>query len=312
MSAERVKGALYERLKERLQIEGIMPERALLRLKRAGIAVYNVKKTQKNQILLSVKKKDCEKVFAIFQSVWYNISVSSPYTVQKRGGVGVAKYLKRAKNRVGLFLGALLFCASTLFLDGFTFGVELVGSDIYAREVHAALEENGFKPFTRYRSGNEDLVCARLLAIDDVEFCSVRKSGGRVVVEVRLSPFAGGKMQAGNMLAGRTGTLLSMTVLKGTPLVKAGENVEAGTPLVGGYLQTESGKFTEVAPIARASIACTYEADIAAEDEQSAFAQAYLELALSQKDELTDCAITENGETFHVKLEYTVIQTVNF
>ena len=50
--------------RERLAIEGIMPERALLRLKRAGIDVFDVKKPQKNQILLSVKAKDCEKVFA--------------------------------------------------------------------------------------------------------------------------------------------------------------------------------------------------------------------------------------------------------
>lgn len=312
MISERVKNALYGRLQDGLQIEGIMPERALLRLKRAGIPVYNVKKTQKNQILFSVKKKDCEKVFAIFQSVWYNRGVSSPYTVKKRGGVGAAKYLQKAKNRVGLLLGGLLFCASTLFLDGFTFGVEIVGSDIYAREVHAALAENGIKPFTRYRSGNEDLVCARLLAIDDVEFCSVRKSGGRVVVEVRLSPFTGKKMQEGNMLAARAGTLLSITVLKGTPLVKAGERVETGTPLVGGYLQTESGKVTEVAPIARASIACTYEADVAAEDEQSAFARAYLDIALSPKDELTKSSVVKNGETFRVKIEYTLVQTVNF
>ena len=43
-----------ERMKVRFVIEGIMPERALLRLKRAGIAVYHVKKRQKNQILLKL------------------------------------------------------------------------------------------------------------------------------------------------------------------------------------------------------------------------------------------------------------------
>ena len=39
-----------ERMKVRFLIEGIMPERALLRLKRAKIAVYHVKKLQKNQM----------------------------------------------------------------------------------------------------------------------------------------------------------------------------------------------------------------------------------------------------------------------
>ena len=46
----------------RIAIDGIMPGRALLRFKRAGICLYNIQKPQKNRILFSVKKKDCEKV----------------------------------------------------------------------------------------------------------------------------------------------------------------------------------------------------------------------------------------------------------
>ena len=44
----------------RLQIEGIMPERALLRLQRAKIPVFHVKKTQKNfqKLFKNVLTKD--------------------------------------------------------------------------------------------------------------------------------------------------------------------------------------------------------------------------------------------------------------
>ena len=35
-------------LYDRIQIEGIMPERALLRLKRVGIPLYDIQKTQNN------------------------------------------------------------------------------------------------------------------------------------------------------------------------------------------------------------------------------------------------------------------------
>ena len=50
-------------LLEKIVIEGIMPERALSKLQREGICVYHAKKLKKNQILLSVKKKDTEKQF---------------------------------------------------------------------------------------------------------------------------------------------------------------------------------------------------------------------------------------------------------
>ena len=63
---------LFPNLKDRLQIEGIMPERALLRLRRAQIPLYNVKKIAKNRILFRVKRKDVEKIFAIYPNICYN------------------------------------------------------------------------------------------------------------------------------------------------------------------------------------------------------------------------------------------------
>ena len=76
-------------LLEKIVIEGIMPERALSKLQREGICVYHAKKLKKNQILLSVKKKDTEKVFAICPNVCYNVSVYSPYTAKRVGSEGL-------------------------------------------------------------------------------------------------------------------------------------------------------------------------------------------------------------------------------
>ena len=298
-------------LYQRILIEGVMPERALLRLKRAGIAVYNVKKPQKNQILFRVKKKDSEKVFAIYPDVCYNKGAYTPYKAQKLPDAGLSRQVLRLKNRLGLVLGGMLFCACTLFADSLVFGVDFVGTDVYARETYAALEEFGIKPFARYRGGNEDLISAKLLALDGVEYCSVKKSGLRVVVEMRLSDFFTPILQTGDMTAKRDGTVLSITALKGMPLKKAGEQVAAGEPLVGGYFLKEDGTRVDVAPIARARIACTYAAEVAAKDEEAAFAQAYLQLELSDRDEVTKKTVEKSGETFRVTVEYTIVQTLN-
>jgi hypothetical protein len=63
--------------------------------------------------------------------------------------------------------------------------------------------------------------------------------------------------------------------------------------------------------IARARIACVYEAEIAAEDEASAFAEVYLALDLAENDEIGVCEIERVGEVYRVKITYTAVQTLN-
>ena len=299
-------------LREKIEIEGIMPQRALLRLKRAGIAVFSVQKTQKNRILFSVKKKDVEKVFAIYPNLCYNKNGYSAYSARRVGATGLLSHIERGKKRAGIWLGILLFCAGTLALDGYTFGVRYVGTDVYARETQALLEEYGMSPFSRYQTGSEDAVCAQLLALNGVEFCSVKKSGLWVRVEIRRSPFPQPIVTRGDMQAERSGVVKAITVLKGTALKCVGDSVAVEETLVGGYFQTEDGRQIQTEVVARARIACVYEKTWEAATEQEAFASAYLELALSDKDTLAQSDVVQEGEAFHVKIQYEIVQTMNF
>ncbi len=299
-------------LQESLLLEGLMPERALLRLKRAGIAVYDVKKIKKNQILFHVNKKDSEKVFAIYPNVCYNNGVHSAYSVQKMGAEGIGKYLQWAKRRVGLLLGGLLCACLVLLSEPLVFEIEFSGTDIYAREAKMALEEVGITPFSPYVAGKEDLVCARLLSLDDVEFCTVRKQGHRVVVEVRTSPFPTPQIKTGNMLAEHSGKIVAMTVLRGSPLKKIGDSILQGEPLVGDWFEGIDGGQGRVEIIARVRIACAWEGVVEAESEEAAFAKAYLNLQLSQDDVLTDRQITQADGLYFVRLTYETVERWNF
>jgi similar to stage IV sporulation protein len=296
----------------RLRIDGVMPERALLKLRRAGIALYRVKKVQKTQILLEVKKKDIEKVFAIYPKVCYNSSGYSPYTATVLGDIGLAKAFGFIKNRIGLIVGGLAFCALTLFADTLVFSVEVVGTRAYERDVKCILAKYGVKPFSKYGERDVDEICSEILRLDGVEYCSVQKSGLRVAVDIRLAKFQVPTLTIGDMTAKRSGEIRNITVLCGTPLKKVGDTVVLGERMVGGYFQTESGTQKTVAPIARAEIACVYECAFAVETEEQAFAAAYLELGLNENDEIenTEIAQTENG--YIVKIAYTVIETINF
>ena len=288
-----------------------MPERALLRLQRAGICVFNAKKVEKNQILFSVSRKDSEKVFAIYPNICYNISTYTPFKVTKIGGVGLAKYVDIAKKRVGLWLGAMLFLATLTFADGFICGVEFVGSPVYQREIYIALEEGGITPFARYKAGNEDVICSKILALDGVEYCSVQKDGFWARVEVRYNPFAFRVIEKDSMRAKHTGELLALTVLKGTPRKKIGDKITQGDVLIENAFYTEGGGQVCVEAIGMAHIACVFALQIEAETEEEAFAKAYLQLNLSKRDKITDKEIVGSDGLYHVKIEYIAVETIN-
>ncbi|MBQ7923963.1 MAG: sporulation protein YqfD [Clostridia bacterium] len=303
---------MFLQTRERLELQGIMPERALLRLKRAGIDLYDVRKPQKNRILFTVKKKDIEKVFAIYPKVCYNGDGYTPYTVRSVGRAGIGKYVDFALKRIGFSLGVLLFCMAALYADGLVLGVEFSASSVYEREVYEALETYGVKPFSRYQSGNEDLICSKLLSLNGVEFCSVKKSGMRIVVEMRLGETPYGSFEKGDMRAKHTGVVIAITALKGTPLKKAGDSVNAGETLVGGFIETDDNKTKTVDVIARVGIACVYECVLETTDEKEAFSLAYLQAGITESDTVNSVVSTPTGNGYCVKIEYTAIESINF
>ena len=289
-----------------------MPERALLRLRRAEIPLYEVKKVQKNAILISVRRKDIQKVFAIYPNVCYNIGAYTPYTVTKMRPSGLEKLLQTLKKRWGVLVGLLLFCITALYADGLTFGVDIVGSKVYEREIYAALDEAGIRPFVRYSNRREDEICAKLLALDCVEFCSVQKSGLWVRVEMRLGSFNKIQLEKGKMRSNYAGEVIAITALRGTPLKKVGDKVEKGEILVEDEFTTESGGQVRVEIIARVRFACVYEALVCAEDSQSAFAKAYLEIGAQGEHILTEKSVepVENN-AYKVCIRYEAVQTMN-
>ena len=288
-----------------------MPQRALLRLKRAKIDLYRVKKIKKNQILFSVSQKDSEKVFAIYPNVCYNISVYSPFTVKKIGVEGPARYFEKVKRRIGLLLGAFLCAAMLFYADRLVFAVQLTGSRVYEREVKIALESVGIKPFAPFQERESDLVCAQILGLDGVEFCSVKKNGFFVEVDVRCSPFEEKRMQTGTLKATRDGKLLELTVVKGEPKKKVGDIVQTGELLVDNLLITEDGGQVRVETVARAQIGCVFEGDFAVETAEEAFALAYLQLCLSDQDTITQSTVEQEFNLFHVKVEYIILLSMN-
>ena len=143
---------------QKLEIAGLFPERALIRLKKAKIPLYNVKKVEKNRILFSIKRKHTENVFAIDQNLCYNAMGEVGYTLKKAGGNLVFHLIERIKNRIGLLIGALLFALICILSQNFILQIKIVGETSYKREVLQALERGNLNLYGVYTDENNSKI----------------------------------------------------------------------------------------------------------------------------------------------------------
>lgn len=226
----------------RFVLSGIHPEGGLSRLKKAGITVYGVEKPGKDRLYFSVRRKDAKKAVAIFADSCYNIT--------KRESVGLARVLEFCQNRVGMFLGGVLFLAVMALSRPMVLRIEVYGNGaFYAGEVLEILEECGIAPFLPY-SGADAEAEAKILSLPTVSFCSVEKEGYLVRVEVERSEMTPERAEREPLYAECEGVVESVLVLRGRAAVAVGDSVEAGDVLV--YAETEAGE--SVVPVAKVSV----------------------------------------------------------
>ncbi len=234
-----------------IEIVGISPQRALDKLARAGIEVYDVRKTGAASLNLRVKCKETEKIFAIFSG--------SCYTVTKKGQLRLKRLAGRAVKRVGAVAGALLVLLCAMAGNAFVLRVEVEGSgaryDERAREI---LAEEGVKTFRLYDEESAENARVRMLALPGIVFAELEKSGCVLTVTLEESEEISPPARETVLVSPASGVVEELTVLRGTALVAEGDTVVAGQTLADGFFLTEDGERRETFAIARCSILCEY------------------------------------------------------
>ena len=199
-------------------------ETALKKLKKEGVAAYNVKKEGAG-LLFSVKDKDVKKVFAIFDKPCYNVSVYKP-SVIKRAAAFV-------KLRAGLFAGALLFAVCACFANGYVLKIEVSGSGSYLEtEILRIIADEGAGTFKPFASLDVSQASGRILALPQVTFCNISKKGSVLVVDVQADAEHYGAADGSGLIADSSGIIRNIVAVCGTPAVKAGDKVKTGDVLI--------------------------------------------------------------------------------
>lgn len=279
----------------RIGIEGIYPEGVISRLKMEKIPLYNVKKTDKNVLELCIERKYKKKVFTILNNSCYNILYVKNY--------GLSRIPVLCKEKLGVLIGCALFAALCIFSGYPVLKIEVVGAGEYYREkVIGLLAESGVSVGKGYKEEVAPEVTAKILSLDGVSFCSVKKSGNVLTVEVQITPSAE-LCERGELLQSPAeGVIYSLTVLRGEAKVSVGDEVHAGEVIV----STENGIV-----MASVRILCRIEKTVDAESEEKAYAKVLLDVGVEA--ELTNHSVmpSAEGEGYSVSVEYIVTESLN-
>ena len=283
----------------RFTVRGLYPEGAVFKLKRAQIPLFALQKTDKTTLQVCVERKYRKKVFTILNNSCYNILKVEYY--------GFSRALHWLKTRLGLIIGAGVFACLCALSNLFVLRIEVVGTgNYYQREILSLLSANGVGVGRTYSANIAPTLTAQILALDNVSFCSLKKTGSTLRVEVQTSPSAS-LAQAGALLSPADGRVYSLTVVKGTPNVQEGDEVVKDQLLVG-TADTEGQEIV----MASVQILCRYAERVAPQQAQAALAQALLAVQATEGAEILDAGkITPDGEACIIELSYLVTKKLN-
>ncbi len=263
------------------EAEGLGVERVVDKLRAADIPVLAAEKTQKNGVRIAVEGKHRKKVFAILRSTCYNVT-----KVRARGA---ERFLSLGVKTAGLLVGAAIALSSVLVLESRVLRIEVVGSGAYYEaEVREILSRGGVEIFSPAPK-EKGALTAEILSLPRVSFCSFKKQGAVLTVDVEVAGDAK-PLEAGALISPAEGILEEMVVIRGTPNFAVGDSVKAGDVLVSDFaLYGEEQR--EVIVIARAKVGFPVRTEYALGEEGARF-QAFLDYG-----DLTEIHTekTENG-----------------
>lgn len=272
-----------------IEIETLTPPRALTRLAREGIAVYDAEKTGVGKVRLRVKSKDLRKIFAIFSRSCYTVNIIGPARLSK-----AAEFVrKRAALVAAAAVCAALVAASNLFV----LRVRFIGSGShYADEAMPLLAEAGVRVFAPFSRENADKAERAVSSLPSVSFCSVEKEGFCVTVTVEVSAELPVKEMDREFICPADGIVESLTVIRGTALAGEGDAVAKGQTLVTGRVavgEGENAAYRGTYPVAFLSLLRSFEYEYAcAEAGPSEEERALAGAMLRAEGEIVNVAVT--------------------
>ncbi len=220
-----------------VKVEGPNQNRLLGELLKRGITVYNLRRKSRGELCLKVKNTDFTEFVALAEKLGFKV------TVEKKLGAVSAAF--RMLPRLGLVVALVLLTACYFIASSFVWRVEIVGNervDYYA--ISDVLAAAGAKTGANKKGLDFGALERDIRGIEGIAEATVTVSGTTLKVSVVESlEFVPRPNGGKEMLVSLYDAEITRIVLrKGSALVKTGQRVFAGTPLLSGNLIGTDGE----------------------------------------------------------------------
>jgi len=200
------------------------PYVALKKLKIAQIPIFKLKKSGEN-LYFSVNEEYYKKAFAIFAHPCYNTVVR-----RKSLKMRAVSFLKRRVALPFCIAAFIVFCAASNLA---VLKIKVTGSGKYlSGQVLQIAAECGAREFSLCKNLDKPMLCAGVLALDGVTFCSVQRRGSFLFIDVQVEEGEQNSVSYQPLISPVEGRILKIVAICGTAKFKEGDEVYRGDVLI--------------------------------------------------------------------------------
>ena len=243
---------LIERIKGCVELDlcGLNIERTLNCLCKQKVEFYYVEKKDIKNVKIKIKNKYLKIILKTLNE--NNIEITNIKYA------GIYKINNLLKNRKGLILG-LIFCLILLIIfNNFLFNIKVFGNEnVKTEDIVFKLSENGVNTLTHMNNiSTEQIEKIILENFEDVGMVSAVKKGTSIVINIKEKLKHEEQHDGFNnltpVLSTQNGMITKIELISGTPLVKVGDIVKVGDPLVAPYVVNSVGQ--QIPIVAKANV----------------------------------------------------------
>ena len=299
MRKDTERGKNFLGVKTTYLVQGLNLDRFLLSAKNKGITLCDIKKITNKRLIVSVSIKESAKFFAIAKELCYNI--------KKIKEKGVLLPLLMLYRRVGIVVGAVIFCILSYFYNDFIYGFSFSGSgSVLEKEVISYLNGVGIKPFARFSDIDIERLEDQILANNQrLSFVGITKKGNTLCFDLALASDKTGTLSGDifRLESEVSGIVERVKVYRGTAMVKEGDSVKKGDLLVDGYM-TIKEQTVKINVIATVSLITTKEFTFEDEKEGQEQKATLLAKAMMEDEDIVSisCSCKKKQDTYVYKV----------
>ena len=297
------RGKLFVKIKA----TGDGAERIAVAAMERKIFAKNVKYV-KNGCFLTIDAVDEQKFFAISRNMCYN--------VERIGYTGRFAFFKKLLKSAGAVFGAAAFITFVCLCDAVVGEIVYKGdAAAFRRQIVSVLKLNGVEKGKICKADCSSLGEKIVISTDGISYATVTKSGRRIIVDVKsdeekLDPVDVSKDE---ILSPADGKILRLNVLSGIAVVKIGDEVKKGQPIISGqYVHDDKTIKTYALGEAVIETKFVYEYESAGKGKQYENRAVALGKAKLGETEIISTAVEldESGEKIIYRAIFTVAVTV--